>query len=79
MPTHKLITFLSSLYYACKITFLYVLQSPASPHCKKTGQEPGNEASYNQPYFDIPLFPGCSERELYTRGEPGTFSHVIMT
>ena len=41
-------------------------QSPASPRCKITGQEPGNEASYNQPYFDIPSFPGSSERELYT-------------
>ena len=29
--------------------------------------------------YVITSFPGSPERKMYTRGEPGIFSHVIMT
>ena len=39
----------------------------------------GNETNTRTQRDAIVSFPGSSEREMYTRGEPGIFSHVIMT
>ena len=36
------------------------------------GQQSGTETT-------VASFPGSPEREMYTHGEPGIFSHVIMT
>ena len=31
------------------------------------------------PCYALASFPGSPEHEMYTRGEPGIFSHMIMT
>ena len=70
----------SVMYFKC-ITVSKVLYQRASAKCGIASfwGRPGNAAKCGTHTYSVALVPGSPEREMYTCGEPGIFSHVIMT